>query len=77
MPRREEARERLLVDGFDLAAERRQRRAAQAAQHVGVAPLALAAAGSQLAAHEQLVRLELGEDAADVAAEALVGLARS
>ncbi len=61
VPRRQEARERLLLDRLDLAAQRRERRAPQAAQHVGVAPLALGAARAKLAAHEQLVALELGE----------------
>ena len=37
--------------GLDLLAQDGQRRAAQPAQHLGVAPLALAAAGAQLAAH--------------------------
>ncbi len=60
MPARQEAAERGLLDRLDLAPQRRERGAAQPAQHVGVAPLALAAAGPQLAAHELLLALEPG-----------------
>ena len=59
VPGRQEPRERLLLDGLDLAPKRGERRAAQATQYIGVAPLALGPAGTQLAAHEQLGALEL------------------
>ena len=76
MPPGQEPRERLLLDGLDLAAKRSERRATQTAKHVRVAPLALAAAGTKLAAHELLVALELRQHVDDVAAEALVRLRR-
>ena len=69
VPRRSEARERLLLDGLHLASKRGERGTPEAAKHVGIAPLALGAAGPKLTAHEQLLALELDEDAADVAAE--------
>ena len=50
--------ERALLGRLDLLAQGRERGAAQAAQHVGVAPLALAAAGAQLAAHQLARALE-------------------
>ena len=62
MPAGQEPRERFLLDRLDLAAQRGERRAPQAAQHVGVAPFTLGAAGTKLAAHELLVVLELDED---------------
>jgi hypothetical protein len=52
VPARREARERALVDRLDLMAQGGQRGAPQPAQHLGVAPLALRAAGTQLAAHK-------------------------
>ena len=70
MPRGQEARQRRRLDRLDLAAERRERGAPQAAQHVGVAPLALAAAGAKLPADEQLLALELRQQACQVAPEA-------
>ena len=42
LPGRQERGERALVGGLDLLAQRGERRAAQAAQDLGVAPLALA-----------------------------------
>jgi len=74
VPAGQEPRQCLLLDGLDLLAECGQRGAAQAAQHVGVAPLALGAARSQLAAHELLVALERDEDRRYLAPEALVRL---
>src|SRR5581483_6238555 len=74
VPAGEEPRERPLLHRLDLLPQRREGRAAQAAQDVRVAPLALAPAGPQLAADEQLLPLELGEERADVAAEARAGL---
>ena len=52
LPARVEARQRALVGGLDLLAQRGQRGAPQPPQHLGVAPLALGAARAQLAAHE-------------------------
>src|SRR5204863_6271738 len=72
VPRREEARERLLLDRLDLPPQRRERRAPQPPQDIRIAPLALGAAGAELAADEQLVALELPQQRLDVAAEALV-----
>ena len=61
---RQEAAERRLLGRLDLAPQRGERRAAQPAQHVGVAPLALDAAGPELAADELLRALELARGAA-------------
>ena len=58
VPRRQEAGERAAVDGLDLLAQRRERAAAQLAQHVVVAPLALDAVGPELAAHDAAVGFE-------------------
>ena len=60
LPAREEARERALVGRLDLLAQRGQRGAPQAPQHLGVAPLARGTAGAQLAAHELAGALEPG-----------------
>jgi len=54
VPRRQEAAERGLLGRLDLAAQRGERGAAEAAKHLGVAPLALAAARPELAAQEQI-----------------------
>ena len=51
VPARQEACQRLRLDRLDLAPQPRQRAPAQHAQHVRVAPLALDAAGPELAAH--------------------------
>ena len=74
VPTGQEARQRVFADRLDLAPERRQRGAAQTPQHVGIAPLALGAAGSKLAAHEQIAGLELDEHVDDVPAESICGL---
>ena len=66
LPGRREARQRRGVDRLDLAAQHGERGAAQAAQHVGVAPLALRAQRPQLAAHELAAALERGEGLAQV-----------
>ena len=76
MPVREEASERRLLGRLDLAAERRERRAPQPAQHVRIAPLALDAAWPELAADELLLALELAQQLVDVDAEPLVRLRR-
>ena len=76
MPARQEAAHRRLLDGLDLAAERRERRAPEPPEHLRVAPLALAAAGTKLAADELLRTLERAQLGLDVAAEALVRLTR-
>ena len=56
VPAGQEPRERGGLDRLDLAPERRERRTAQPPQDVGLAPLALGAAGPKLAAHEQVRR---------------------
>ena len=61
LPGGQEARQRTLVGRLDLLAQHRERRAAQPAQHLGVAPLALGAAGPQLAADELAGALELAQ----------------
>ena len=72
---RQEEPECGLLGRLDFAAQRRERRAAQASQHVRIAPLALASARPQLAAHEFLVALELTQVQLDVDTEPLVDLA--
>ena len=59
LPRGQEGGQRALLGRLDLLAQRGQRGAAQAAQDLEVAPLALAASGAQLAAHELAAALEL------------------
>ena len=76
MPARQEAAERRLLGGLDLLAQRGERRAAQTAQDVGVAPLALGPARPQLAADQLVLALELAQLLLDVAAEVLARLAR-
>ena len=76
LPRGKEARERRRLDRLDLSAKRREGRSPQPAEDVGIAPLALAAPGTELAADEQLLTIELLEDVGHVAAEAVVGLRR-
>src|SRR5207248_7807403 len=49
--------------------ERRERCTPEAPQDVRVAPFALGATRPQLAAHEQLIAFERGEDTGDVTAE--------
>ena len=61
MPAREEAGERLVVDGLDRLAEGGEAGAAEAAKDVGLAPFALCAARSKLSAHEAAVELETAE----------------
>ena len=61
LPRRQEPRQRALLGGLHLATQRRERRPPQAAQHVRVAPLALAATRTQLAANQPAARLELAK----------------
>ena len=76
LPGGQEARQRALVDGLDLLAQHRQRGAAQAPQHLGVAPLALAAAGAQLAADQLAAALERRQHGAAVDAVARPQLVR-
>ena len=59
MPRGEEAAERGLLGRLDLAPERGEGGTAEPAEHVGIAPLALGAAGPELAADEQVGALEV------------------
>ena len=61
-----EARERALVGRLDLGPQRGERRAPQPPQHLGVAPLALGAAGAQLAAHQLAGPLEPGQHRREV-----------
>src|SRR5207253_10383577 len=75
LPVRQEEPECSLLGRLDFAAQRSERRTAQAAQHVRIAPLALASARPQLAAHELLVALELAQVRLDVDTEPLVDLA--
>ena len=74
MPARQEASQRGLLGGLDFLPQRGQRCAPQSPEDVGVAPLALHAAGPQLAADEELLALELVQDRLDVDPEALVRL---
>src|SRR5205823_729116 len=74
MPARQEASQRGLLGGLDFLPQRGQRCAPQSPEDVGVAPLALHAAGPQLAADEELLALELVQDPLDVDPEALVRL---
>ena len=74
MPRRQEAAERRLLGGLDLLAKGGERRAPEAAEDVGVAPLALCAARTQLAADELVLPFQRSQLGLDVAAEALVRL---
>ena len=74
LPARQEAGKGARLDGLDLLAQRRQRGAPQAPQHLAVAPLAAAAAGSQLTLHEIAVAFERGEHGAAVDAVALAQL---
>ena len=74
LPGRQEGRQPALLGGLDLLAQGRQRGPAQAPQDLHVAPLALAAAGAQLAAHERSRALELAQHRAAVDAVALVQL---
>ena len=61
LPRGLEASQRAGVDRLDLLAKHRQRRATQAAEHLGIAPLALGPTRPQLAAHEGPISLELAQ----------------
>ena len=76
LPGGREARQGRLADRLDLLAQRRQRRAPQATEHVRVAPLALRAQRSQLATHELTGLLQGGECRPDVHAVARPHLAR-
>ena len=66
-----------MLDRLDLAAQRGQRGAPQAPQHIRIAPLALGPAGPQLAADEQPVALELEQLGREIASEPLFGIAGS
>ena len=61
LPGGQEARQLPRLGGLDLLAQDGQRGAAQAAQHLGVTPLALGAAGAQLAADQVAGALELAQ----------------
>ena len=69
VPAREEPPERRLLHRLHLAPQCGERRAAQPAQDVGVAPLALRPARPELAADELLVALEHAQLILDVDAE--------
>ena len=76
LPGGQEAGERALVGGLDLLAQHGERRTAQAPQHLGMAPLAFAAAGPQLAADELAGALELAQRGGRVDAVAGAQLVR-
>src|SRR6185503_21134009 len=59
LPLGQEACERTLLCRLDLLAERGERGSTQPSQHLRVAPLALAAAGPELAANELAGALQL------------------
>ena len=61
--------ERRLLHRLHFAAQRGERGAAQPAQDVGIAPLALGAAGAELAADELLLAFELAQLLLDFDAE--------
>ena len=66
LPAGVEARQRALVGGLDLLAQRRKRGPPQAPQDLLVAPLALVTAGAQLAADDLAVVLERFEHRGDI-----------
>ena len=72
----QEARQRALVGRLDLRPQRGQGGAAQAPQHLGVAPLARRAARPQLAAHQLAGALEPGEHRREVEPVAVAQRAR-
>ena len=74
VPARQEAPECRLLGRLDLLAQRGERRAAQPAEDVGVAPLALRPTRPELAADELLLALEDAELGLDVTAEVVVRL---
>src|SRR2546425_2383871 len=74
VPVRQEAAERRLLGRLDFLPQRRERCAAQTPEDVRVTPLPLGPAGTQLAAHQLLLPLELAQQRLDVAAEPLVRL---
>ena len=74
MPVRQEPAERGLLGGLDLLPQRGKRRTPQATQHVRITPLALGSTGTELAAEELLLSLELLQQGLDVPSEALVCL---
>ena len=76
VPVREEAAERCLLGGLDLLPQCGERRTPQTPQHVRVTPFAFGSTGTELAAHELLLPLELLQQGLDVAPEALVRLSR-
>ena len=76
LPGGQKARELRLIDRLGLLAQRRDAGPAQPAQDVGVAPLALAATGEQLAAHQLARALELAQRRGQVDPEAPVDLPR-
>src|SRR5439155_5534343 len=74
VPVRQEAAVRGPLGRLDLLPERRERGAAETPQDVGLAPFALGPARPELAAHESVVPLELGEHGREVESEALARL---
>ena len=74
VPARQEPAQRRLLGRLDLLPQSRERRPPQPPEHVGIAPLALGPARSQLAANEQLLPFELAEHRLDVDAEPPVRL---
>ena len=76
LPRRQESRQPALIGRLDLLAQRRQRGTAQTPEDLDVAPVALTAAGAQLAEHDLAVTLELTQHGARVDAVTGVQLLR-
>ena len=66
LPGGKEARQLTGLGGLDLLAQHRQRGAAQAPEHLRVAPLPVRAAGAQLAADKRALTLELTQRSGDV-----------
>src|SRR5205823_4719383 len=64
LPHRREPRKRSLIRRLDLLAKDSERRPSHSAQHLRMTPLALAAAGTQLAPHELAAALELRQHSA-------------
>src|SRR5205823_6206760 len=74
VPAGEESREGRLLDRLDLLAQSGERRAPKPAQHVRVAPLALASARTKLPPEPDVLTVEVARDRLGVVPEALVRL---
>src|SRR5207245_6142229 len=74
VPGGKEASERFLFCRLHFAPERSERRAAEAAQDIGVAPFALAPSRTELSTHEPVVALEVVQLRFDIASEMVIRL---